>query len=264
MRKEKKKSKQTISNVRNAFLMVCVSVAMLSTATYAWFTITDTPSVTGLKMTAASKGGLEICDEREGDYSNSLDMSEQVGDHMLSPVSPTDDGEFGAPIYSGDGSVNSVTSAIAEDELESSYLAKYTYYLRSIGGTVNVGLLGGDDASYIKDINSKSENNGSYAIRVGFLTEDNEWVIYEPNEDGDESGTTASTSMSEVKGDIQQDIDGDFTSGGSGTKSEKMFEVGTTGKKIEMYVWLEGTDPQCANEIMLAELEGQIQFTVVN
>ena len=264
MEKENRRSKRTIRNIRNALLMVCVSVAMLSTATYAWFTVTDTPSVTGLKMTAASKGGLEISDTRDSGYSNLLEISEQVDDHMLSPVSPVGDGEFGAPIYSGNGSVDGVTSAIGDDELEEDYLAKYTYYLRSTGGTVNVGLMGGDDGSWIKEESKKSTNNGAYAIRVGFLAESGEWIIYEPNEDKSESGTTAPTTMSEVKGDIQQKEDGDFSSGGSGTKSDKMFEVGTTGKEIEMYIWLEGTDPECANEIMLAELEGQIQFTVVN
>jgi len=54
------KKKRDWKQIRNAFVMVCVAVAMLSTATYAWFTMTNQPSVTGMNMTASSVGGLSV------------------------------------------------------------------------------------------------------------------------------------------------------------------------------------------------------------
>ena len=37
----------------------------------------------------------------------------------------------------------------------------------------------------------------------------------------------------------------------------------TNAHDIKMYIWLEGTDDQCVNEIQTDLLKGQIQFTVI-
>lgn len=37
----------------------------------------------------------------------------------------------------------------------------------------------------------------------------------------------------------------------------------TNAHAIKMYVWIEGTDDQCVNELQTDELKGQIQFTVI-
>ena len=153
MEKENRRSKRTISNIRNALLMVCVSVTMLSTATYAWFTVTSSPSVEGLELTAATKGGLEISWD-ESDWSSSIDVadqpSSQVKTEKLTPVTVTADD----PVFKEPGSVSGSTVADSdlvaaptdEDDLYKNYVAKYTYYIRSTGGTVSVGLAKNDSS----------------------------------------------------------------------------------------------------------------------
>lgn len=45
----KQKKKRNRKDIRNAFVMLCVTIAMMSTATFAWFTMTDSPTVQGLE-----------------------------------------------------------------------------------------------------------------------------------------------------------------------------------------------------------------------
>ena len=199
MKKENRRSQRTVSNIRNAFVMVCVSVAMLSTATYAWFTVTSSPSVEGLELTAATKGGLEISWD-SSDWSSSIDIADQPSSQTktekLSPVTVTDD----SPTFKEPGSVSG--SAVADGDLVAvptdesdlcrNYVAKYTYYIRSTGGTVSVCLAkndSSDNGCYIKRKDAHSATDkAENAIRVGFKV-DGDWVIYEPNSDSDSSSS---------------------------------------------------------------------------
>lgn len=275
MKKENRRSQRTVSNIRNAFVMVCVSVAMLSTATYAWFTVTSSPSVEGLELTAATKGGLEISWD-SSDWSSSIDIADQPSSQTktekLSPVTVTDD----SPTFKEPGSVSGsavadgdlVAAPTDESELYKNYVAKYTYYIHSTGGTVSVCLAGNDSSDngcYIRrkeahSATDKAEN----AIRVGFKV-DGDWVIYEPNSDSDSSSNNYLPHVSGTSypigknSDFKQDSDGDFSSGSDGN-SKELFQVGEAATQVEMYIWIEGTDRSCVNGIMSDELEGRIQF----
>ena len=266
-----------LSNIRNAFVMVCVSVAMLSTATYAWFTVTSSPSVEGLKLTAATKGGLEISWDKSS-WQSSIDIddqpSSQVRTEKLTPVTVTDkDPVFKQAIKATGGVVTDTDlgDVPTDDTLYREYVAKYTYYLRPAGGsgTVSVGLLkndSSDNGCYIKrkDAHTASDK-AEQAIRVGFKV-GSEWIIYEPNYDNNSSSTNyiphASGTSYPVRDKlVQQKTGGDFD-GGSGGNSEKLFDVsGVT--TVEMYIWIEGTDRSCVNGIMTDELEGRIQFNAL-
>lgn len=266
--------KRNRKEIRNAFVMLCVAVAMMSTATYAWFTMTDSPTVQGLKMTAASSGGLELSDADEA-WNNSITV--ETTSKILSPVSTIGNTDkFGSPVYSGN-QVNSVTEITDETELKEKYVAVYDYKIRALGATetspVKVGLLGGDGSGsnptgsfIIREDKKNATQQAAYAIRVGFKI-DNTWAIYEPNSDGTSDGNKAlngytAGSSSTVK---QKAGSGDFTSDtGSGNISKAIFELKDTNEhNIKMYVWLEGTDEQCVNELQTDTLTGQIQFTVI-
>ena len=56
----KKNTKKKLKDIRSAIVMMCVMVAMMSTASYAWFTLTDSPTVTGMQMKATASGGLQV------------------------------------------------------------------------------------------------------------------------------------------------------------------------------------------------------------
>lgn len=272
--KGNKKNGRRAGNIRSALVMVCVSVAMLSTATYAWFTVTSNPSVEGLKLTAATKDGLEISWD-ESTWSNSIDINDQPSGQTktdtLTPVTVTDE----KPTFKEPGSVSG--SVVQDSELVDAptddavlykdYVAKYTYYIRSSGsGQVSVGLAkndSSDNGCFIrrKDAHTATDE-AEEAIRVGFKV-GGTWVIYEPNHGSDSSSNSylphASGTSYPVGTKVTQDTSGSF-SGGSGGNSAELFKVGSSSTKVEMYIWIEGTDRSCVNGIMTDELEGRIQF----
>lgn len=275
-RKDEGRSRR-LSNIRNAFVMVCVSVAMLSTATYAWFTVTSSPSVEGLKLTAATKGGLEISWDKST-WQSSIDIKgqpdTQVRTEKLTPVTVTDKTPAFKQAVKATGGVVKDTDlgdVPTDDTLYREYVAKYTYYLRPAGGsgTVSVGLSkkdGSDSGCYIEreKVNTASEK-AEQAIRVGFKVGDN-WIIYEPNCEADSNSESyiphASVTSYPVKDKlVQQESGGSFKNGSDGN-SEKLFDIsGVT--EIEMYIWIEGTDRSCVNGIMTDELKGRIQFNAL-
>lgn len=52
--------KKNFRDIRNAVFMLCIMLAMLSTATFAWFSMNDRVSATGMQVQAKSKGSLVI------------------------------------------------------------------------------------------------------------------------------------------------------------------------------------------------------------
>lgn len=316
-----KNKKKKFRDIRNAVVMMCVMIAMLSTASYAWFTMSDSPTVTGMQMTAVSDGGglmvANTTDTGTADtYYSNIIIKDTSETKMLRPVTPNIDtdataGTFKSPIYSG----TEVTglSPIPTTE-QDTYVAKYTFWLKSTatetttGETVGVGIIIGNSTdgemglrtgadggepklvgSFVREsVANASPNtvtiNPSYAVRVGLvLTETtggtassymDKLIIWEPNSDADDTSnnralsTTVDAAINTAIADyikVQSKTDGTIVKGGSGNISDALFTI-EKGKeaKIEMYVWIEGSDLQCGNEIQAGNLEAQIQFTTVD
>lgn len=287
----KKNTKKKFRDIRNAIVMMCVMAAMLSTASYAWFTLTDSPTVTGMNMTAASTGGLKVSwDENENNFKNAIAFSDGENTNnasdpqVLVPVHPTGVGSFAEGRYEGN-KVKTLKPALTSLKNK---VAVYTFYIKSEEtNPVSVGIICGDVAQVgdmvIKNEmpnlggslvrNGKNAKNAPNAVRVGLVVGDtgkqSEMIIWEPNNDQHNTGKAAEDETN-LKNDtkfpvkVSSKSTGDITIGGSANTSEKLFEVGPTATKVTMYVWLEGTDEDCVDEIKTGELEAQIQFTVVD
>lgn len=268
----KQKKKRNRKDIRNAFVMLCVTIAMMSTATFAWFTMTDSPTVQGLKMTAATTGGLELKDADE-DWRGAITVDSATKE--LSPVSTFNGGNdsFGSPIYTN-GEVTDINPINASD-LSTKYVAVYDYQIRAVNATgeTSVGLMGGDGSTkgtfITRETAKNATENAAYAIRVGFLINNTTWIIYEPNMNGT-VGNTAKRATNRYTGQsstVWQKTDGKFTDvngTASNDASGELFKLPAGAEyPVKMYVWLEGTDDQCVNEIQTDELKGQIQFTVI-
>ena len=308
----KKNTKKKLKDIRSAIVMMCVMVAMMSTASYAWFTLSASPTVVGMQMTAAaSGGGLTIANATESGladtYYSNIIIKDTNETKMLKPVTPNLEtvGAFKSPIYTGD----TVTGLAAIPEADQkTYVAKYTYWLKSTanedGGTVGVGIIvGGQQAGNAMGLSSGDDStpllNGSFvrpseknpvakdvdpanAVRVGFVLTNttsqtvreslNKLIIWEPNADNNDVATLAPQTVdnginTEIENFIKlrSNTDGTIVKGGSGNISDVLFTM-ENGKevKIEMYVWLQGSDLQCGNEIQAGNLEAQIQFTAID
>ncbi len=279
--------------IRSALVMSLVMVSMLSTATYAWFSLTSSPTVTGLQMTASSTGGLKIsADNTASSYVDAISLAPGQGETPKTLLPATVDKSskvFSKPVYTG----NEVTSVEALTDL-SGYVAEYDFYLKTEAGqgTVDVGIIAADTTangfdpsqsgvtdgkqsvlagSFVAgDPSSTATEEAVYAVRIGIVV-DNTMYIYEPNSDGtlgtstttsaaEASDVTSAKPVSDVKSTKAGVIDG--TSPASST-SPLLFQVGETAVPVKMYIWLEGTDEQCVDQIQLDKFFAQVQFTIV-
>ncbi len=93
MKKENKNNKKLVS----AFAMLMLSTAMLGTATYAWFTMNKTVTVTGMELKAHSEEGLLI-NEVKAANSNTWDDAAQAAatatEFQLRPTSTSNLGTW--------------------------------------------------------------------------------------------------------------------------------------------------------------------------
>ena len=287
-------------DVRNALVMVIVMVAMMSSATFAWFTLTSSPTVTGLQMTAAASQGLKISETSGGDYYDAVDISDSTGtnqnenNNILSPVSVTKAaGEtsykplFYEPVYLGNTVTSLKSTALnATDTTKlKGYVAKYEYYLKSDADTEWVGIVTAPETSQSGNIgitNNKANIPGSFvrqnssatntftainAVRIGFVVgSETKMYIYEPNnESTTTTGTYATNNVPAPTSDVVSTVDTGIITTGKGADdytSKGLFQVSKAGTKITMYVWLEGTDDDCVDEIQKDIIEAQIQFTI--
>lgn len=316
----KKNTKKKFRDIRNAVVMMCVMVAMMSTASYAWFTMSDSPTVTGMKMTATTAGGgLEVANVTTpggtaGTYYSSIKITDNAV-KSLKPVTPdtANVGHFLKPLYQG----NTVKDVIAIDTNEefTNYVAKYEFWLKSVGPEdVKVGIICGDstvdtamglandtdgglaniDGSFVRKSISEAGTDGStvnssYAVRVGLVPREvtaggsvtdssslsvlDKMFIWEPNAEAnaatnraesttvDDAITETFAVRSQTSGKIIDLTNGNVT---DNYTSDALFTLkGEAAVRIEMYIWLQGSDLQCGDEIQAGNLEAQIQFTPV-
>ena len=311
-------------DIRSAVTMMCVMLAMLSSATFAWFSLTENATVTGLEMTAVASDGLWISKDGTSWFGaidmsekNTVDNVEALEAFVLQPVTlkntdlTNDKLTFGVPVYDTTGlnKVTGVTDLVDGDIGFDGYVASCEYYLKSTGNTaVNVGIITVDPADVVAD-NIKVENGvakqaGSFvveteapandgadhsaveAVRVAFVVDEDgsdqtasKVVIWEPNYKTKtamsgstyaENGLTELATVTVVSdlddGYIVETInaDGTYDVTNQLTTSEGLFTVNQTGTKVTMYVWFEGQDAQCVDQIVEDVIKAQVQFGVVS
>lgn len=287
-------------DAKNALVMVIVMAAMLSTATYAWFTLTNNATVTGMQMTAGGSSGLKVSKTGEdGTWKDAIDLTQtgedgEVVTQQINQVTVKKGTEgfvpeFYSPVYTaGAGNTAVVSGVEAIDAADlTNYVAKYEYYLKTEaqesapvglvigkmpGATETTGLNNnGDpliDGSFVKATEESDTDTAAYAVRIGLVV-DGKMYIYEPNNDGTIANGSKATAEGEASNDYEATVsstkDGTVTIGGADGKSDKLFTVtNTEGTKVTMYVWIEGTDNECVDQIKADDIEAQVQFTIVN
>lgn len=264
-------------DVKNALVMVVVMAAMMSTATYAWFQLTNDAAVTGMQMTAGGSSGIQVSLDNSN-WSTTVDLTANLPEgtdpnQMIHQVT-VKNGEgpvFYKPFYAG----GKVTDVNVIDGGLSTYVARYDYYIRSVDGSVNVGLktatgTAGTDGSYVRKADADDQNSAEAAVRVGIVLSDapNVMHIFEPNfEENENTGSKAESEYAlKPTSTVVADRTGVISTGKGTTDyiSTTLFQATTEGKAVTMYVWLEGTDDDCVDQIQADKLVGQLTFTTVN
>lgn len=297
-KQETKKTKsltQKAKKIRSVVMMTLLCVLLMSAATYAWFTLSNTAKATNLTMTVGESTGLQIAKDKGNGpdtFGSSIAFDNITG--KILPATTTDGKAFLKPEYDEDGAVSSTVRTDAHldksntDDKKEGYYIQYTFYLKSLGKDSTVKLAPGSGFSNgIYTEGSKDSYSGTYvlwnkptddttttkglasaAVRLSFYTDNSSKAsVFEPNSDIDNNGftfaektdyaTDSTTSKANaVKSTITQNNMGTITL--EGTVVDLKANVDT---KITLNVWIEGTDAQCVNQISAKNLIGQLVFT---
>ena len=255
------------------------SIALLTTATYAWFSLTNAAKVNQLTLKAGTTGSLLISNSATEGFSDAITLALD-SECCLRPLSTLDGTSFHKPIYGTDGIVESVdTTTITATELNEmtnrtegagGWLIKKTFYLKANTKSelteVGIKLLAPKNTEAGTAIDNITGTNGAEAIRVSF-TCNGTTKILEPNADATftEAATQASLAGWSSVDTIKQGANHLFSANDGSTYtdyvSEEMFKIPTNqAVEVTMYIWLEGADKECVNKIVGSSINAQLRF----
>ena len=296
---EKKKTKnitKKAKKIRSIVMMSLLCILMLSAATYAWFTLSNTAKVANLTMTVGDTSGLQIAEDNNGSagtFGGSITFPAIKG--KLLPATTTDGKNFKEPEYNDEGEVYNLKTASkklpqtdATDDTEGYYI-EYSFWLKSLGdqdSTIKLAKGEGiSDGIYIetykddykgtyvlsKSVDTSKSVPGSAAVRISFVgtNKDNteQVTVFEPNSDITNDGITLtkkedyavdSTTDSAKAADVKHKESGEIDTTADG---DVITLKANTPTKITMYIWIEGKDAQCVNQIAAKDIIGQLLFT---
>lgn len=301
--KETKKPKSFIKKakkVRSMVMMTLLCVLMMSAATYAWFTLSNTAKASNLTMTVGDVTGLQVADYEsdtaptdESDKWKSA-TSEVKFNGKLLPANSTDGISIYEPHYTDDGSVDKIETAVTTKYLTNTSLAgaegyyvEHSFWIRAQGpdgGTTKVQLDKGvnlNSGVYTFPENDTNANkpSGTYciskaagedgilpsaAVRIGIINNKTSTAtVFEPNSDFNTEAQKKATDTSGASGPSSP-ITQSLTTGEISTGNNVVFTLDNNEPtKITLRIWLEGTDKQCGNEIAAQDIVTQLKFSTV-
>lgn len=288
MKKQKKNSKKKMQTraqrIRSMVMMSLLCVMMITGATYAWFTLSNTARVGDMTLTVGDVTGLRIAEDKgskptEQEYGNVISLTGKIIGKFL-PSTTTNGVSFLEPVYDDLGQVEKTKDATKSLSSKSAssdegYYYESTFYLKSLGKDATVTLKDGTGLAgngitktgqagtfvVVDTTDNTKVQLGSAAIRIS-LNDGTNTLIYEPNQNlSDTTGikATDNSNSTVVASSSIQNASGEFTKQSKGLKLTK-----GTDTKITMRIWIEGTDAQCVNEISAENLVAQLQFTTEN
>ena len=194
----------------SAFLLLLISMSMMVCVSFAWFTLSDSPALSGIKITIGVDTSIKIAPNVSetiegvvvnypGDFTSTASLSAKEG-ALLSPVSTADGVHWFVPIYDDQGNI---TTQFVEDitgeyvNTEQGGYVMLDFWVVSPLDNVFLRLCTGDEdetGSYVVQLPESIKNftnetgyhlDDSYAtlsssVRVGFLVNEN---VVETSED---------------------------------------------------------------------------------
>ncbi len=298
-----------------ALWVVAAAFVALTAATYAWMSIATSYEVSDLELNVITENALEIAPDvngAPGEWVKLLSTEELIGaGGTLRPITwSAKNMAFYAPKYGLDGRIDSVYPYLVTELSETStpsaeaeeegveYLISVDVWMRTGASKVTTYLSGPDvsdadtagDGTYLIGVpkwnaealrHDSGGNGAEYAIRIGFLTYDEEYedgafYIYEPNTGKDEAPCTSIDGEGSYEGEcrlIRQNPSGwteqtpvlhgsvDYVTGEFIDEDTSMFTlISGSPRRVTIFVWLEGQDAQCVNSISAGELIANLQI----
>ena len=268
-------TKKLRTRLTSSMLALLIAFVAVAAATYAWYIYNTSRHTTKVKMAAGTGINIQISNSYDGEYGSAAVLNSFNG--RLTPVS-TDKISGGFQkveefVRGADYQPELVAGIFGKGDETDYYHTKM--YLRTNGGPTDV---------YLSDIgytDSDSSAPISTAIRVGL-------VVHEPGKDQPTAGeyifAINSASNPEAQYNTQQGQEGDVLDSSKkdgstvafipltsaaycnydkntgavslNSGSQKLFTIQGTGSQkpgtpveVELYIWLEGCDPDCTSNL---------------
>lgn len=268
--KQKKKFKA-------ALIMSLSCIALLSGATYAWFTISNTAKVNNLEITVVSEGKLKIDEKASVLTTGSAEYTLSLSGEKLYPCTTTNDGKtMKKPVYTSNDTVSG-TQDINDNEKNKFYYEEVIWLGIVEAGDVNneyaitLAKKNGSLGSYFNQKNGTT-SHPDYCVRISFTLDNGTTAVYEPNSDAHINGGktekvdfATDNSGAGFRNTFKQNVTGQFVSQPgtvyySGDSSELFSITANTATRVTVRVWFEGTDVDCINDIQDGTIEGMFTF----
>lgn len=264
--------------LHTAICMLSLTIIALTTATYAWFTLSASTKVKELELDVSAGANLKIATQDNGNdieaYFSEV-VSDNGGVRDGSEINSWLEDNFNialedmilAPHTSGNGKDlylrhnNENGGNPSEPNLSSgSYMEYELWFIAESDMRVHLSTDDDDDGDWThvesSDANSTSQEQVVNCVRLSFECEDDDrMVIWEPNKDGDVTlkGQAASDDIGtlELPGENEMEYTDD-TYICTLTANEQ--------KKVTVRVWVEGEDPECTDEVQKSKFITWLRF----
>lgn len=284
-----------------AVIAVFCSLVALTSVSYAWFTMGNTASVDSIDVNVKAAEGIEIS-ANALNWSDKLtlnDLKSGYDDHKnqienideISPVSSIGKVTAGVQeMFYGEQNNYKLTTTQEVEGGAKNFIA-FDIFVKSsvvqnflLDATSTVTYSGNDDkksqlATRVSFINLGTDSTYTAATAQG-LGSDVSGVakIWEPNSTVHTANSNTNTGKVTYKGvqkagsdvavtDTNNDIFGsvntfDFTTVENQLQDELLFTLGVGYTKIRVYIWLEGQDVDCLNDISGSAFQVNLKFKV--
>jgi hypothetical protein len=255
-----------------AFAMLMIAAIMMSTASYAWFTMSASVTAEGMQVKAQAAGGLVMSAAKAGtppqapgvnDYAATIDLSQPKwytnGAKAIFPTSTNGTNWYTAEAASADSHVKNgnYTDLGATDitKNEDYYLATRLYFKAVVENA--------DHILSVTDVTVTGSNGGNLdqALRVAMVI-DGTWYYFAPNyakggtytfshATATDPATYAAGAVTVGSTELGVQLCDDLTS--------------ATAKTVDVYIYYEGEDENCksAFAVDIQELTVSLSFTAV-
>ncbi|MBP5342600.1 hypothetical protein J6Y73_01590 [bacterium] len=279
--------------------VITLGIAVIATvgSTYAWFSMNTTVEATGMQLTAVTPVNVVISKD-DTTYGPAVEFESSVRE--LYPVSTVNgninsNGSFtfyavkeGQVIGSnGEGGLSSTTTEFQSSAITAETVANHNYviaediYLKTTGGKValtlseiqlgNTELLDPVTSDGIPSSANAGTNKLADAIYVALCTKNGVFIYQAGNQEAVSGVSEVVTSDGKyVHGSLEAysfstvNVTPIFdTVTNPNTDAPAGLELGTTGEKVTVLVWLEGEDPDCLNAIGGLGLSIGLKFAYV-
>lgn len=250
LKSERKRIKQT--RVKLSLLLLALLLFSLVSTTFAWFTISSISSVNNMEITIGTGVQLLISDQEHGNdlnlYTN--EVTNEAIDRQLSSYNTSLSHMQLDPLTSSDG-VNLYTQrGVRKDANNESFLEFDLFFIATedmwVHLTSDESEAGADNGTKISTSSTGMQADIINCTRISFTDEAaGTSVIYEPNK-GSAVGGQSTFDLPTPMG---------FSN------STRLFSLqALEPKMITVRVWIEGEDPQCDDDVQLANLQVRLNF----